>query len=95
MSKKKTVVVVTRKLPETIETRMMELFDVRLNLSDEPMTQQELIQAVKMADVLVPTVTDKIDSTVLSQAGKNLLLIAKKQKLHKLKAGSSRFKAAC
>ena len=51
MSKKKTVVVVTRKLPETIETRMMELFDVRLNLSDEPMTQQELIQAVKMADV--------------------------------------------
>ena len=76
MSKKKTIVVVTRKLPETIETRMMELFDVRLNLSDKPMTQEELVQAVKMADVLVPTVTDKIDSTVLSQVGENLRLIA-------------------
>jgi glyoxylate reductase len=76
MSKKKTVVIVTRKLPDTIETRMMELFDVQLNLNDTPMTQQELIQAVKIADVLVPTVTDKIDSTVLSHAGKNLLLIA-------------------
>jgi glyoxylate reductase len=76
MSKKKTVVVVTRKLPDIIETRMMELFDVHLNLNDTPMSQRELIQAVKMADVLVPTVTDRIDSTVLSQAGKNLLLIA-------------------
>ena len=55
MSKKKTIVVVTRKLPDIIETRMMELFDVHLNLSDTPMTQKELIQAVKMADVLVPT----------------------------------------
>ena len=43
---KKAIVVVTRKLPETIETRMMELFDVRLNLSDEPMMQKDLIQAV-------------------------------------------------
>jgi glyoxylate reductase len=76
MPKKKTVVVVTRKLPDTIETRMMELFDVHLNLSDKPMTKQELIQAVKMADVLVPTVTDRIDATVLSQAGEKLLLIA-------------------
>jgi glyoxylate reductase len=76
MSQKKTVVVVTRKLPDTIETRMMELFDVRLNLDDTPMTKLELIEAVKMADVLVPTVTDKIDSKVLSQAGENLRLIA-------------------
>ena len=76
MSKKKTIVVVTRKLPDIIETRMMELFDVHLNLSDTPMTQKELIQAVKMADVLVPTVTDRIDATVLSQAGENLNLIA-------------------
>ena len=76
MSQKKTVVVVTRKLPDTIETRMMELFDVRLNLDDTPMTKLELIEAVKMADVLVPTVTDKIDSNIISQAGENLLLIA-------------------
>lgn len=73
---KKPVVVVTRKLPDAIETRMMELFDARLNLSDEPMTQGELVEAAKIADILVPTVTDRIDSAVLSQANPNLRLIA-------------------
>jgi glyoxylate reductase len=72
----KPVVVVTRKLPDPIETRMMELFDVRLNVDDKPMTQAELVEAVKTADVLVPTVTDRIDSAVLSQAGPRLRLIA-------------------
>ena len=72
----KPLVVVTRKLPDAIETRMMELFDVRLNLDDEPMTQAQLIEAVKIATVLVPTVTDRIDSAVLSQAGPKLRLIA-------------------
>ncbi|HVI91153.1 MAG TPA: D-glycerate dehydrogenase [Dongiaceae bacterium] len=72
----KPLVVVTRKLPDVIETRMMELFDVRLNVDDHPMSQTELIDAVKMADVLVPTVTDRIDSAVLSQAGDKLRLIA-------------------
>ncbi len=76
MSQNKTRVVVTRKLPDSIETRMMELFDVHLNLTDEPMTKIELIEAVKTADVLVPTVTDRIDSAILSQAGENLRLIA-------------------
>lgn len=74
--KKKPVVVVTRRLPDVIETRMMELFDARLNLDDHPMSQEELAQAVAEADVLVPTVTDRIDSGVLSQAGPNLRLIA-------------------
>ncbi|HWA44484.1 MAG TPA: D-glycerate dehydrogenase [Hypericibacter adhaerens] len=72
----KPVVVVTRKLPDPIETRMMELFDVRLNIDDRPMTQGELVEAIKAADVLVPTVTDRIDSSVLSQAGPKLRLIA-------------------
>ncbi len=69
-------VVVTRKLPDPIETRMMELFDVQLNLDDEPMPKADLIEAVKTADVLVCTVTDRIDSGLLSQAGENLRLIA-------------------
>ena len=73
---KKPVVVVTRKLPDPIETRMMELFDARLNLSDEPMSHAELVEAVKVADILVPTVTDRIDSGLLSQANENLRLIA-------------------
>ncbi len=72
----KPLVVVTRKLPDVIETRMMELFNVKLNLDDHPLSQAELIEAVKIADVLVPTVTDRIDSGVLAQAGEKLRLIA-------------------
>ncbi len=75
-NRKKPVVIVTRKLPERVETRMRELFDARLNTDDKPMTQADLAEAVKTADVLVPTVTDRIDAAVLSQAGPNLKLIA-------------------
>ncbi|MEZ5842827.1 MAG: D-glycerate dehydrogenase [Hyphomicrobiaceae bacterium] len=73
---KKPLVIVTRKLPDNVETRMRELFDARLNVTDTPMTQAELIEAVKIADVLVPTVTDRIDRAVLSQAGPSLKLVA-------------------
>src|SRR6202171_964515 len=73
---KKSLVVVTRKLPDTVETRMRELFDARLNLDDKPMSQAELTEAVKTADVLVPTVTDRIDAAVLSRSGDKLKLIA-------------------
>ncbi len=75
-AQKKPLVIVTRKLPDAIETRMMELFDARLNLDDKPMTQAQLVEAVKQADVLVPTVTDRIDGKVLSQAAPRLRLIA-------------------
>jgi len=73
---KKPLVIVTRKLPDAVETRMRELFDTRLNHDDKPMSQAELIEAVKTADVLVPTVTDRIDSKVIVRAGPNLKLIA-------------------
>jgi glyoxylate reductase len=75
-NRKKPLVVVTRKLPDSIETRMRELFDAQLNLDDRPMTPGELAETVKRADVLVPTVTDRIDSSVLSKAGDKLKLIA-------------------
>jgi glyoxylate reductase len=75
-AQKKPVVIVTRKLPDAIETRMMELFDTRLNLDDKPMTAAQLVEAVKSADVLVPTVTDRIDAKVLAQAAPRLKLIA-------------------
>ncbi len=75
-SAKKPLVVVSRKLPDVVETRMSELFDVRLNPDDKPMSQADLIAAVQIADVLVPTVTDRIDRSVLTQAGPNLRLIA-------------------
>ena len=73
---KRPVVVVTRKLPDSIEVRMRELFDTQLNADDKPMSQAELIEAVKTADVLVPTVTDRIDEAVLGKAGDRLKLIA-------------------
>ncbi|WP_372017871.1 2-hydroxyacid dehydrogenase [Tistrella mobilis] len=76
MVKPKPVVVVTRKLPEQIETRMMELFDTRLNHDDVAFGQDKLIEAVKTAHVLVPTVTDRIDAGVLAHAGPQLRLIA-------------------
>jgi len=73
---KKPLVIVTRKLPDSVETRMRELFDTRLNLDDKPMTPAQLAEALKTADVLVPTVTDRIDAAVLKEAGPNLKLIA-------------------
>ncbi|MEA3023532.1 MAG: glyoxylate reductase, partial [Alphaproteobacteria bacterium] len=75
-NRKKPLVVVTRKLPDSVETRMRELFDTRLNLDDKPMSQAELAEAAKLADVLVPTVTDRIDASVLSHSGEKLKLIA-------------------
>jgi glyoxylate reductase len=74
--RKKPLVVITRKLPDQVETRMRELFDARLVVEDRPMSQPELVAAVKEADVLVPTITDRIDAALIAQAGPNLKLIA-------------------
>jgi glyoxylate reductase len=76
MSRTRPIVIVTRKLPDAIETRMMELFDARLNAADQPMAKAELIEAVKACDILVPTVTDRIDAAVLAHASERLRLIA-------------------
>lgn len=76
MPKQQLSVVVTRRLPEVVETRMAELFDVRLRESDEPMSREELAEAIKTCDVLVPTITDQIDNAMISQAGTRLKLIA-------------------
>ncbi|TAK46678.1 MAG: D-glycerate dehydrogenase [Xanthobacteraceae bacterium] len=75
-TKKKPLVVVTRKLPDTVETRMRELFDARLNLDDRPMTAEELADAMRGADVLVPTVTDRIDEVLLHTPDARVRLIA-------------------
>ena len=76
MPKKKPLVVVTRKLPDAVETRMRELFDTRLAETDAAMASEALVAAVKSAEVLVPTVTDRIDAALLAQAGDQLKLIA-------------------
>ncbi|MBO9429557.1 D-glycerate dehydrogenase [Sulfitobacter sp. R18_1] len=76
MSKKRLSVVVTRRLPEAVETRLSELFDVTLREDDRPMTREELGVAMRQADVLVPTITDEIDAPLITQAGERLKLIA-------------------
>lgn len=74
--KKKPLVVVTRKLPDSIETRMRELFDARINLDDIPLTPEQLAEATRTADVLVPTVTDEITKELLEHPDCKLKLIA-------------------
>ena len=76
MPAKKLKVVVTRKLPAPVELRLKELFDARLNDDDHPFTQEELAEAMQTADVLVPTVTDRLDGRIMARAGEQLRLIA-------------------
>lgn len=76
MSDKRLKVIVTRRLPDAVELRLKELFDTELNQSDEAFTADQLVDAVKRADVLVSTVTDQVDGRVLAQAGEQLRMIA-------------------
>ena len=76
MSNDRLSVFVTRRLPEAVESRLAELFDVQLRQDDAPMTRDELAIAMKAADVLVPTITDTIDAGLIGQAGPQLKLIA-------------------
>ena len=76
MAGKRLSVVVTRRLPDAVETRMKELFDVRLRDDDGPMTREELAEAVASADVLVPSLSDRVDAGLLAQGGERLRLIA-------------------
>jgi glyoxylate reductase len=76
MTSKKLKVIVTRRLPDAVETRMRELFDAELNHDDAPFTAERLADAVQRADVLAPTVTDRVDGRILSRAGDQLRLIA-------------------
>lgn len=76
MSTRKLKVVLTRRLPDAVETRMRELFDAELNLKDQPMDRAALEAAVQRADVLVPTITDEIDADLINGAGEQLKMIA-------------------
>ncbi len=76
MAKDRLSVVVTRQLPEPVETRMKELFNVELRSDDSQMSRTELAAAMRHADILVPTLCDQIDQGLLAQAGEQLRLIA-------------------
>ena len=76
MAARKPKVIVTRRLPDPVETRMRELFDTELNLDDAPLDREALIKAVQRADAIVPTITDHIDADLIAAAGDKLKLIA-------------------
>ena len=76
MAARKPKVIVTRRLPDPVETRMRELFDTELNLDDVPLDREALIKAVQRADAIVPTITDHIDADLIAAAGEKLKLIA-------------------
>ncbi|WP_333827323.1 2-hydroxyacid dehydrogenase [Pararhodobacter sp.] len=76
MPSKRLSVVVTRRLPDAVETRLKELFDAELRETDAPMSREELVSAMQRADVLVPTLSDQIDANMLAQASERLKLIA-------------------
>jgi len=76
MSNARLKVVLTRRLPDAVETRMRELFDAELNLKDIPFDRAALEAAVQRADVLVPTITDEIDASLIAGAGEQLKMIA-------------------
>ncbi|MEN5228510.1 2-hydroxyacid dehydrogenase [Brevundimonas naejangsanensis] len=76
MSARKLKVVLTRRLPDAVETRMRELFDAELNLTDRPMSRDELAAALQRAEVLAPTITDHLDAELIAGAGEQLKMIA-------------------
>jgi glyoxylate reductase len=76
MSARKLKVVLTRRLPDAVETRMRELFDARLNLTDAPLDAEALRAALGEADALVPTITDRLDAELIAAAGPQLKIIA-------------------
>ena len=76
MSARKLKVVLTRRLPDAVETRMRELFDAELNLTDRPMSRNELAAALQRAEVLAPTITDQLDAELIAGAGDQLKMIA-------------------
>ena len=73
---KKPKVIITRRLQDRVENRMKELFNVELSSAEYPISKQELLSAVKDAEILVPTIGDKIDASILSAASSKLKLIA-------------------
>lgn len=76
MSVQKPKIIVTRRLPDLVETRMKELFDATISVDDAPLSYDALLEAVQNCDVLVPTVTDRIDAKLIEKAGERLKLIA-------------------
>ena len=69
-------IVVTRRLPETVEARLAETFDAALNSADAPMSAESLAEAMRSADGLLPAVTDRIDAALIATPGRRVQIVA-------------------
>jgi len=69
-------VVITRKLPRAVEERAASLFDAQLNAQDKPLTPEQLVDAMRGADGLLPTVTDKVSADVLGVSGRRVKIVS-------------------
>ncbi len=67
---------VTRRLPAQVETRMQMLFDACLNNDDIPLTSEQILKGARHADVIVSTISDKIDKSLIEQLPERVKLIA-------------------
>ncbi len=67
---------VTRKLPEPVEARLRDLFDAEMNVTDAPLTRDELLAAARENDVLATTLGDHLDAAFFDECGSRLRLIA-------------------
>ncbi|WP_407051250.1 2-hydroxyacid dehydrogenase [Methyloraptor flagellatus] len=74
MTKKK--VLITRRWPEAVEARLKELYDVTLNETDTPMTAEAMRAALADYDAVCPTVSDKVDASVLAVSGQRAKILA-------------------
>jgi lactate dehydrogenase-like 2-hydroxyacid dehydrogenase len=67
---------VTRRLPAEVENHLGELYDVRLNPDDVPMSREALCEALLQYDALVPTITDRLHADLIGLEGRRVRLFA-------------------
>ncbi len=69
-------IVVTRKLPDAVEARLLAEFEPELNPEDAPFSRERLLDAMRTADGLLCVVTDRLDAAVLGVEGRRVAIVA-------------------
>ena len=76
MTSSKPKILVTRRLPETIEARMATLFETDVNETDQTLHPEDILLGIEGKDVLVSTITDRIDAGLIARLPPSVRLIA-------------------
>ena len=69
-------IIVTRKIPDSVEEKLRELFLVSLNKNDLSFDREKLMEAMKHADGILCTVSDKITEEIIETSGRRAKIIA-------------------